>query len=198
MSHGHSHGHGHGHGDGPSAQVGTLSRLVVIVLLAAAAVASVVGVATLWPDQQAEDALKGSVAFSAPGVTYPHADVDRVNAPCPLSDGSDGSPAGSPVPDGTCGTIEATITEGSGTGRQVSLDVPPDVAASGLGAGDRIELQLTPAADGQPGQASYFGTSRGAPLLWLLVAFVVVVLLVARLRGLMALVGLAFSGLVVA
>jgi uncharacterized membrane protein len=170
---------------------------VVLVLLALAGLASVVGVVTLWPDGAEADRVVGSIEASAQGVTYPEAVVDQVQPACALSDGSDGQPPGTLLQDGTCGQLVATVAEGTDEGRQVTVQVPPEVSASGLSAGDRVELLLTPAVDGQPGQASYFSTERSTPLLLLLVAFVVVVLLVARWRGLMALVGLGFAAAVV-
>jgi uncharacterized membrane protein len=82
-------------------------------------------------------------------------------------------------------------------GTEVTVEVPPQIAESGLEAGDRIELIKTPAGEGSDVRFGYFGTDRSADL-WVLVAlFVVVVLGVARLRGVLALVGLAFSASVV-
>jgi len=55
-----------------------------------------------------------------------------------------------------------------------------------------------PATEGQPPNYSYFGTERNRPL-WILAGlFAVVVVGVARQRGLFAILGLAFSGWVIA
>jgi len=169
---------------------------VVVVLLVAAALASVAGVATWWPDAEKADALSGSQGFAAAGVTFPQAEVVSVGPACPLA-GDDAGVPGAPLQDGTCSVVVATIGEGADEGREVSVTVAPEVSASGLQRGDTIDLQLTPPFDGQPGQASYYGTERSAPLGLLLAVFVLVVLVVARWRGLMALLGLGFSGAVV-
>jgi uncharacterized membrane protein len=58
-------------------------------------------------------------------------------------------------------------------------------------------VRIPPAAADRDPAYGYFGTVRDRPLGLLLVAFVLVVALVARLRGLLALVGLAFAGWVV-
>jgi uncharacterized membrane protein len=52
----------------------------------------------------------------------------------------------------------------------------------------------TPATDDQPVRYSYFAIERSSPLLLMLLLFAVVVVAVARWRGVRALVGLAFSG----
>jgi len=79
----------------------------------------------------------------------------------------------------------------------VKVDVPREVVASGLRAGDRVQLVRQPPAEGQPASYSYFSTDRHVPLLWLAIAFAVIVIAVARLRGLMALLTMAFGGFVV-
>lgn len=198
-----THAHAHSHSDGPTPPLGLAARVVVVVLLAMAALGSVIGVVTLWPDQDAADQVVGSVAVAAEGVTYPRARITEVQPACEISDGTgtDGGTdgiQGAPLQDATCGQLLATVQTGTDRGRDVAVQVPPDITRSGLAAGDEIELQLIPGVDGQPGQASYFGTERSTPLLALLAAFVVVVVAVARFRGFMALVGLGFAAAVVA
>lgn len=189
---GHGHGHGHG-GDVPELEVPPLPRTVLLAVLAAVAVATLVGVGLLWPSGDAADDLRGSIDFASGDTTFPEAVVDRVLPACaPVSTGTqptDEQPA--------CGRLSARVAEGAGEGDEVEVDVPPQVSAAGLESGDRVVLLRTPGAEGQPPTYGYFEIARSTPL-WLLAAlFVVVVLAVARLRGLMALVGLAFAGLVV-
>ena len=75
--------------------------------------------------------------------------------------------------------------------------MPPEVSDAGLAKGDQLVLLRTPGQDGQPATLSYFEIERSTSL-WLVGGlFVVVVLAVARLRGLMALVGLGVAGAVV-
>jgi uncharacterized membrane protein len=182
------HGHSHRAGADDDVEVGALPRTVLLSFLAAALVLTVVGLLTLWPDGDEVGDLRGSVSFAGEGVTFPEATVEEVAPPCAsLTEPRDG-----------CGTLTVTVAEGVDQGAEVEVEVPPEVSEAGLGPGDRIELIRTPpAAEGEPAVLGYFGIERTQPL-WLLTAlFVVSVLLVARWRGLMALIGLGFAAAVV-
>ena len=168
-----------------------LPRAVLFAVLGAVAIAVVVGVVVLWPDSGKTDALRGSVGFAAEGVTFPHADVDQVDPGCPR-DGPDDEPDTSEP----CGQIRATVTEGKDTGKKVTLDVPPDVSDAGLKKGDQLKLIRTPPKDGQPSTLSYFGIERSFSLWVLAGMFAVVVIAVARFRGLMAIVGLGVAAVI--
>lgn len=181
------HGHSHRAGRETGVEVGAVPRTVLLSVLAAALALTVVGLFTLWPDGDAVDDLRGSVSFAAEGVTFPEAIVEEVAPACEsLTEPAEG-----------CGTIEVTVAEGADEGTVAEVDVPPQVSAAGLRPGDRLELIRTPASPDAPGALAYFGIERSQPL-WLLAgAFTLVVLLVARWRGLMALAGLGFAGGVV-
>jgi uncharacterized membrane protein len=178
------HGHSHRAGDDDSVEVAALPRTVLLSVLAAALVLTVVGLLTLWPDGDEVDDLRGSVNFAAEGVTFPEATVDEVAPPCAtLTEPRDG-----------CGTLEVTVADGADEGTAVTVEVPPQVSDAGLQPGDRVELVRTPGAEGEPATLTYFEIERGGSL-WLLVGlFALVVILVARWRGLMSLIGLGFAG----
>ncbi len=160
-------------------------RLALLWALGLTAVATVVGVVLLWPDGGEVDDLRESVSFAAPGVTFPQATVDEAEPPCP-----DLAPAED------CGALQVTLTEGVDKGIEVRVAVPPQVTESGLQQGDTIRVISTPATDQTPQTYNYFGTSRSGTLWLLTILFVAVVLVVARLRGLFALVSLGFTGVV--
>lgn len=84
-------------------------------------------------------------------------------------------------------------TDGDGEGDFVSVDLAPEVVGSGVQVGDGFVLTRT--MDGGDGDPSYSFAEfqRTTPIVVLALAFVVVVGLVARLRGLAALVGLGFA-----
>jgi uncharacterized membrane protein len=152
----------------------------------------VVGLVVLWPDAAKVEAIDGLAGQGAPGVTYPSATVQQVEPVC------DQDPRGE-----DCGAIRVRVQDGADAGETVRVMVPPEVLVSGLREGDTVELVRTPSSaepstGSAPGPAGwgYFATDRDASLAWLAALFVVVVLAVARLRGLMALVGLAVSGVV--
>ncbi|MGA8846254.1 MAG: YibE/F family protein [Nocardioides sp.] len=166
--------------------VDSRSRAVLLAVLGVFAVLTVVGVVALWPDSDRVDDLSDSVSFAAPGVTFPRADVVEVQPPCARLEDDTG-----------CGRITVRVQSGDGAGTELTVGVPPDVLEAGLNDGDTVKLIRTPARDGQEAAFNYFGTVRTPPVALLLAIFVVVVLAVARLRGLLALVGLTFSAAVI-
>jgi uncharacterized membrane protein len=169
-------------------------RAILLAALALAGLAAIVGLVALWPDGGRVDELRAGAVFAAPGTTFPEAVVDKVEPPCP----QDSNAGAQPDPSAPkCGRIQATVASGAGQGTKVHVSVPPQVSDSGLSAGDRIRLLSPRVGQGEPPAYSYFGTERSGSLWVLAIAFAVVVVAVARLRGLFAILGLAFSGLVI-
>ncbi|HEY3527807.1 MAG TPA: YibE/F family protein [Nocardioides sp.] len=144
----------------------------------------------LWPDGTKLAAIRQHTPFAAPGVTTTTARVTRVAPACKGADQAGESAGG-------CGTIEVRVLAGAGAGDRAEVRIAPEVTASGIGAGDVVQLVRTPAQHGQPASYTYDTTRRTSSLLWLTVGFVLVVLAVARLRGMMALIGLGFGALTI-
>ncbi|WP_248583266.1 YibE/F family protein [Nocardioides sp. InS609-2] len=117
--------------------------------------------------------------------------VDSVQPSCPRAENG-GVTSGE-----SCGNIEATVSNGTGKGESVTVPVAPQVTDSGLVPGDDVRLQRTPAAEGADPAYGYFGTERLTPLLVMTLVFALLVVVVARWRGVFALVGLVFSGLLI-
>jgi len=184
-------GGAHSHSGGSTDQVETsrTPRLVLLTGLALAAVATVVGLFVLWPSGD-----RPSAEFSAPGVTYPEATVVTVFEPCPVIVADRSAPPASreTFPE-NCNHLEAELA----SGERVLADATPAAVTSGLESGDAIKLAAIPAPDGGRPYYSWYSTQRDFPLGLMTALFVVVVALVARLRGVLALVGLCFAGLVV-
>jgi uncharacterized membrane protein len=188
-------GTGHSHradrrGDG--FEVARGPRIVLLTSLLLAALASVIGVVALWPSSADVDEVVDAVQFAAPGVTFPTAVVDAVQPTCPRAENGGVGGGGA-----DCGGVEVVVRDGAGRGDRATVQVAPQVTDSGLEAGDDVRLQRTPAPEGDDATYAYFGTERSTPLLVMTLAFVLLVLVVARWRGLFALVGLVFSGLVI-
>jgi uncharacterized membrane protein len=89
--------------------------------------------------------------------------------------------------------VRVKVLDGAGRGTETSVRVPTEVTTSGIGRGDRLQLTRTPRHDGQPAAYAYSTVRRAAPLLWLALLFVIVVLAVAGRRGALAVVGLVVS-----
>ncbi len=176
-------GHGHSHRASSSiddqVEVGGPARTSLLVALGLAAVATVVGLVVWWPSGDAS--AVESAQFAAEGVTFPTGEVREVGEPCPVQE----------APPEGCGLVTVDVDD-----RRVDVHVPPEVFAAGLSTGDPVELQKVPGDGGAP-TYSYFATDRDGTLLWLVLLFLVVVLAIARWRGLFALVGLTFGAAVV-
>jgi uncharacterized membrane protein len=156
----------------------------MLLLLVPVAVATVIGLVMLWPGGEQSRAGQVADTYVPPGTTYPRGEVAKVTTqPC----ASDATQAKS-----TCGTAVVKILDGPGAGDYVQIDLPPDVVASGVSVGDTLVLTRDGAAQGGPSY-QFSDYARGTPIVVLAIAFAVVVGLVARLRGLASLVGLAFA-----
>jgi uncharacterized membrane protein len=186
-----AHSHSHVRRDEPiKVAVARGPVTVMMVFLALCAVATVIGVVRLWPDSGEVHQLQQTAQFTAPGVTFQKARVKTVQKACPAGDES--ATSGSP----DCGNIEAVLTTGPEKGGPQVVGVPPAVSKSGVATGDTVRLMRVPPQGDAGATYSFDEVIRLKPL-WLLVGlFVIVVALVARVRGLLALAGLVFGGFV--
>jgi len=204
--------HSHSHRDGPSrVEVARGPLRVLAGFLILSALATVVAVVALWPDSDAVDKLRDQAQYAAPGVSFEKAEVVSVQQAC-SPDGGQGDPgagqteedpgsgagltADDPTATPACGTVTARLTTGADRGVTESVGIPTAVAESGLGAGDTVRLMRIPGTAGGEAAYSFDDVVRLKPLWILWVAFVLVVAAVARLRGILALVSLAFGGVV--
>ncbi|MFT4009521.1 MAG: YibE/F family protein [Nocardioidaceae bacterium] len=203
---GHQHGYNHVHADGPSAVPVTGAAVIaLLVFLAVCAIATVAGVVRFWPDQHSVDQLKKAATYAAPGVSFETATVRSLKAGCDAggqdpadstadNTGDDSENTGNPV---ACGVLKAKLATGPDKGTVASINVTGAVTDSGLTRGDTVRLMRVPTGEGQPASYSFDSVVRSHTLWWLLGAFAVVVVVVARLRGVLAMVGLAVGALIV-
>jgi uncharacterized membrane protein len=91
---------------------------------------------------------------------------------------------------GQCGRAIVRLDNGY----TVTVDVPPEVVRAGVGTA--LVVMDIPGQSGSP--YSYYDMDRGKPLVLLALLFCVVVVAVARMRGLRSLLGLGVAALVVA
>ncbi|MGY1653234.1 YibE/F family protein [Geodermatophilus sp. SYSU D01119] len=186
--------HSHAHGpdpDAPPPSAETLTRRrravwLMLLLLVPAALATLVGLVVLWPGDEPTRAQQAAEQFLPPGTTYPEGRIVSLQTlPCGETGGVQA----------TCATAVVEVLDGEGTGEYQQVDLAADVVANGIGEGDTVVLTRDAGAEGSPAY-QFFDFERTTPMLVLAVAFAVVVAAVARLRGLAALVGLAFAFLV--
>ena len=168
-AHAHSHSHAHGHGFGDGHHHGLASR-VVLGLVMACLVAAIVGMAVLWPGRSAIDALRSSQTLFAPGTTFVDGTITKLSGDSAAVDLSKGD--------------------------IVNVDLPPSVVAAGVSVGSKIKVATVADPSGAP-MYSYYAVHRSTPLWILFAVFAGLLLVIGRLRGLMALIGLAIAGLAV-
>jgi uncharacterized membrane protein len=146
------------------------------------AVGTAAGLAILWPGDT-ETRIQGSLAVDAQEAEV----VEVVETTCPG------------LGNQRCQLVTAKLTSGRGAGRRIQLQLSavqgfdPD-----LDPGD--EILVTKGAKPPPGQApvagseyAFYDFQRGTPLAVLAIAFVLIVLVFARLRGALSLLGLGAS-----
>ena len=160
---------------------GLAATLTVLVLaIAALAIAAMV---VLWPG--ADQVPHDKNPYGGQGVSTIDAKVTGVD-PFDCNSGGEG-PDGLPQVKGDCAHITATIDEGTAT-----FDLDAARYKAGIKPGDDVKI-LRIAPEGQSVSYEFLDFRRGLPLTALAAIFSVLVVVVARWRGLFALVGIAVT-----
>ncbi|WP_281862474.1 YibE/F family protein [Salana multivorans] len=169
---GHAHV-GHGHGEQlvlPEAER-RRARILLSAIVLPLLLATVAGLFALWPRGET---IAGTVAMTAPGVSFETARVTSVDL--------DADPA-----------VRAVLLTGPGTGAEIPVGVPPEVLAQPIPIGAKIQVIFERSGLDSGAPFIFVDYVRDVPLLWLVAIYVVGVAAVARWRGLAAMVGLAAS-----
>lgn len=194
-------GHGHSHSHGPAAPVSKHLRKVIAAVLIPFAAAVAVGLVVLWPGSAPAHERTG-VGFDrqtqqATVTRIDQVDCKSVNA----SSGSataDGSAAGGSSSQqrtpGECKKATVRIDTGKDKGRTFTEIVQPDQSRQ-LHQSEKVVVAYEPSAP-KDLQYSVTDANRKLPLALLSVIFAVVVVVIGRMRGVMALVALAISFLI--
>ena len=193
-----THSHAHDLSSGPS-PLEPLTAKIVVGLLAAIGVAVIIGAVWLWPSRQHVDipmpfqnASGGAVSTQGGHVLSsglsdcgsPSANQVLTTAPQPGAPGA-----------GRCVSTLVAIDSGPNAGANTLLESSPGPGQPTFAVGDKI--RVTRQVDDQ-GATSYafYDFERGWQLVALAIAFAVVIVAVARWRGLLALVGIVVAFLV--
>ncbi|WTO41376.1 YibE/F family protein [Streptomyces achromogenes] len=198
---GHGHAHGHSHSHGPAAPVSQHLRKVIAAILVPFTAAVLVGLVVLWPGQAPEHKRTG-VGFDR---QTQQATVTRVvELSCASANASGVPPTGDTSTaegssaqqraKGTCRKATIRVDTGKDKGRTFTEIVQPDQSRQ-LHQGEKVVVAYEPSA---PRDLQYAVTdvNRKFPMTLLAGIFAVAVVLVGRLRGVMALIALAVSFLV--
>jgi uncharacterized membrane protein len=169
------------------------TTVVLAALLVPAALATVAGLALLWPsgDRPGTGVVALDAEYPRAEVVTSQEEVCRATSEDRLADGT--------IPDEVrCTTVTARVLEGDATGAEVQVWALPTLTAADLPPGTRVVLERYLATDTEPEVWVFHDVARTAPLAVLAAAFSVVVIAVAGLRGLRAIIGLAIAFGVVA
>nr|WP_306986620.1 YibE/F family protein [Streptomyces canus] len=191
-------GGGHSHSHGPAAPVSKHLRKVIAAILIPFGVAVVVGLAVLWPG--------GAPAHERTGVGFDRqtqqATVSKVvSVSCKSVNASGETPTGDTSTaegssaeqqaNGTCKKATIRVDTGNDKGRTFTEIVQPDQSRQ-LHEGQKVVVAYEPSAP-RDLQYSVADVNRRLPMGLLAGIFALAVVIVGRLRGVMALVALAVS-----
>ncbi|MZD04262.1 YibE/F family protein [Streptomyces sp. SID5785] len=194
--------HGHSHSHGPAAPVSRHLRKVIAAILIPFSVAVVVGLAVLWPggapahdrtgvgfDRQTQQATVTEIAkVDCKSV---HAEGGATLGEDPTAGTGDGN---GQAPSGECENATVRVDTGKDKGRTFTEIVQPSSPRQ-LHEGQKVIVSYAPDAPKNL-QYSVTDVNRKIPMALLAGIFAVAVVVVGRLRGLMALVALAVSFMV--
>lgn len=193
--------HGHSHSHGPAAPVSKHLRKVIAAVLIPFATAVVVGLAVFWPG--------GAPSHERTGVGFDRqtqsADVTKVRElPCKDVNASQTPPNGDTSTaegqsaqsraEGVCKKATIEVTSGKDKGRTFTEIIQPDSPRQ-LRQGQEVVVAYEPTAP-EALQYSVTDVNRKLPMALLAGIFALAVVVVGRMRGVMALVALALSFLV--
>ncbi|MCX6481793.1 MAG: YibE/F family protein, partial [Mycobacterium sp.] len=194
MAHSHSH-------TGP-APLSPLAARIVIAALTAIGIATMIGAALLWPGGSKVDIPlpfqngAGGLVTTEGGhvLSSATADCGSASAGKVLT----GGPAAGVPGSGTCVQSMITIDTGPNAGANTLLEFSPGPGQPKLMAGDHIRIFRQVDQQGATGYG-FYDFERTWPLAMLAALFAVVIVAIARWRGLRALVGIviAFGVLVI-
>ncbi|PJJ56735.1 YibE/F-like protein [Mumia flava] len=171
---------GHHHAPPDRGRRGLAQVLAAVIALLAVGLG--VAVWMLWPDS--DQVASAQNPYGQPGVSIVDATVTGVD---PLECGAGGvGPDGLPAVEGSCGQVRFQTDDGE----SAELTVQPALYNNGIEVGDEIQV-IRIAPDGADATFEFLDFQRGSQLVWLGLACAVVIIAVARWRGLFALAGVA-------
>lgn len=194
-------GHSHSHSHGPAAPVSKHLRKVIAAVLIPFAAAVVVGLVVLWPGGAPSHERTG-VGFDrqsqqATVTKIVQVDCKSVNASGGTSVGDTSTAGGSAAqrqPTGECKKATVRVDTGKDKGRTFTEIVQPDQSRQ-LHQDEKVVVAYEPSAP-KDLQYSVTDVNRKFPMALLAGIFALAVVVVGRLRGLMALIALAVSFLI--
>ena len=156
--------------------------MLILVVLGIAA-AAIVGMIGLWP--ASDDVPRGENPYAGEGVSTVDGEVVQVES-FDCNSGGEGPDQQPSVP-GDCAKVTATTD-----GDRAEFNLDPGRSRAGIEVGDDVRMiRIQP--QGQSPSYEFLDFKRGLPLTALALTFALLVVLVARWRGLFALVGIGVT-----
>ena len=165
------------------------TRRVIAALLLPLVLAAAVGTALTWPHGEASTAR----TVEAVALDYPTATVTGTSQEECAGTVEDRTTDGTIPETVDCLRVQATVTSGDERGREISVWATASTTPADVPAGTRILVEHYPASGGNPEVWAWHDYDRTLPLVTLAVAFALAIVLVARTRGLRALIGLVIA-----
>lgn len=190
-----AHSHSHAHPSGP-APLGPVAAKVAVGLLIAIALATLVGAALLWPSQQKVD-IPLPFQNSAGGAVTTESGYVTSTSVAPCGSPSAGAvltapPTAAPAGGGECIQSLVRIDSGPNKGANTLLEFSGGPGQPQLTAGDDVRVSRQVDQNGVTTYA-FYDFSRSWALAAFAAVFAVVIVAVARWRGLRALVGIVIA-----
>lgn len=164
---------------------------IMVLIVVPLAIWTLVAMVVLWPRNTADHIRGDSSSWAVAGVTMPVGTVTKVTP-----ESCDDLPGAVPGVEATCASVEIRVDDGPEAGRLVTIRLNAPQYASGVDVGTKITMIRSPLPDGT-GDYQFSEFHRSTPLIFFIALFVVVVVAVARFRGLMSLIGLGFAAVII-
>ena len=167
---------------------GQIALIVVLVIVGAL---TALGLVRLWPHGNIHDHVAaGQGATYADGVTVHEATVQKATA---ISCQDAGLETPAQDPSNKCGSLSVRIDTDAGAGKVVDLTVNHAVWDSGISPGQNVVVYHVPDPSGGDGTYQFRDFDRNHSMIAFALIFLVVVIAVARWRGVRAVVALGFA-----
>ncbi|MGO4188447.1 YibE/F family protein [Pseudarthrobacter sp. TAF60_1] len=206
MGSGHSHAStGHSEPTAEAIAARRKANRILAAILVPLTLLTLAGMAMLWPSGSKEGISLASPYSAAPGVTFDTGKIQSVVEESCMQGSPAGVPSdttGQPAPKGS--ECMFAFTQPDQGGSPVKVVINPEVAKShGVKPGDQIRylnLSNAPGAAASQGSPAYIFVDfvRTLPIVMLALLYALVVITVARWRGLRALLGLVGAYFVLA
>ena len=145
-----------------------------------------------WPDNWTANYSQAPIGYTSETIFHEARVTQLETFSCVGYDGLPPSGTGE-FGQSTCAHATAKLTSEGTTGGFASFDVEPKILGFGLKVNDSITLTEFPDESGNS-LFLFQDFNRQQPLAWFIGCFVLIVLLIGRIQGLRALLGLTFGG----